>query len=137
MAPGGPGVAARCVGTLQAIIGHAKHEGLLKVHPTFGAKRLAGKKKTRRLSIAEIQLIGKAIAYAAANGENPIAIGMLRGLLLTGYRRQAAQAEIVGNPHFFPSTVGDGPCTTVSDCLQRVCGLAGIAGATPHTLRVS
>lgn len=174
MATGGPGVAGRCVGTLQAIIGHAKHKGLIEVHPTLGAKKLAGKKKTRRLSITEITMMGKAIAYAEANGENPIALGVLRGLLLTGYRRQEAQAmqrtwlhadqgyvafpdtkggaqvraigpaairvlavqvEIVGNPHFFPSAVGDGPFTAVSDCLKRVCGLAGITGVTPHTLR--
>ena len=173
-ATGGPGVAGRCVGTLQAIIGHAKHKGLLEVHPTQGAKKLAGKKKTRRLSVAEIVMMGKAITYAEANGENPIALGVLRGLLLTGYRRQEAQAmqrtwlhadrgyvvfpdtkggaqvraigpaairildaqvEIVGNPHFFPSAVGDGPFTAVSDCLKRVCGLAGITGVTPHTLR--
>lgn len=174
MATGGPGVAGRCVGTLQAIIGHAKHKGLLEVHPTLGARKLAGKKKTRRLSVAEITMMGKAIAYAEANGENPIALGVLRALLLTGYRRQEAQAmqrtwlhadqgyvafpdtkggaqvraigpaavrvlevqvEIAGNPHFFPSAVGDGPFTAVSDCLKRVCGLAGITGVTPHTLR--
>lgn len=173
-ATGGPGVAGRCVGTLQAIIGHAKHKGLLEVHPTLGAKKLAGKKKTRRLSIAEITTTGKAIAYAEANGENPIALGVLRTLLLTGYRRQEAQAmqrtwlhadrgyvtfpdtkggaqvraigpaairvleaqaEIVGNPHFFPSAVGNRPFTAVSDCLKRVCRLAGITGVTPHTLR--
>lgn len=119
-------------------------------------------------------MMGKAIAYAEANGENPIALGVLRGLLLTGYRRQEAQAmqrawlhadrgyvvfpdtkggaqvraigpaairileaqvEIVGNSHFFPSAAGDGPFTAVSDCLKRVCGLAGITGVTPHTLR--
>lgn len=91
-ATGGPGVAGRCVGTLQAIISHAKHKGLLEVHPTLGAKKLAGKKKIRRLSVAEITMMGKAIAYAEANGENPIALGVLRGLLLTGYRRQEAQA---------------------------------------------
>ena len=173
-ATGGPGVAGRCVGTLQAIIGHAKHKGLLEVHPTLGAQKLAGKKRTRRLSVAEIMMMGKAIAYAEANGENPIALGVLRGLLLTGYRRQEAQAmqrawlhadrgyvvfpdtkggaqvraigpaairileaqvEIVGNSHFFPSAAGDGPFTAVSDCLKRVCGLAGITGVTPHTLR--
>ena len=154
-ATGGPGVAGRCVGTLQAIIGHAKYKGLLDVHPTLGAKKLAGKKKTRRLSIAEITMMGKAIAYAEANGENPIALGVLRALLLTGYRRQEAQAmqrtwlhadqsyvafpdtkggaqvravgptairvlevqaEIVGNPHSFPSAVGDGRPMRSSDC---------------------
>src|SRR3546814_5580460 len=45
------GVAGRCVGTLQAILGHAKHKGLLETHPTLGAKKLAGKKRTRRLKI--------------------------------------------------------------------------------------
>jgi integrase len=92
MASGGAGVAPRCVGTLQAIIGHAKHKGLLEVHPTQGAKKLASKKRTRRLSVAEIELIGKAIAYAEANGENPVALGVLRILLLTGYRREEGQA---------------------------------------------
>lgn len=174
MATGGPGVAGRCLGTLQAIIGHAKHKGLLEAHPTLGAKKLASKKKTRRLSVAEIEMIGKAIAHAEASGENPVALGVLRTLLLTGYRREEGQAmhrgwlhpeagyvafpdtkggaqiraigpaavrvlenqaEIAGNPHMFPSTVGDGPFTAVSECLRRVCSLAGIIGVTPHTLR--
>src|SRR3546814_3306275 len=66
----------------------AKHKGLLETHPTLGAKKLAGKKRTRRLSAAEIEMLGKAIAYAEAGGENPIALGVLRTLLLTGYRCQ-------------------------------------------------
>lgn len=174
MATGGPGVAGRCVGTLQAIIGHAKHKGLLETHPTEGVRKLASKKKTRRLSIAEIEMLGKAIAYAEAIGENPVALGVLRTLLLTGYRRQEGQAmcrswlhaersyvafpdtkggaqiraigpaairvledqtEIANNPHLFPSAVGNGPYTAVSECLRRVCSLAGIKGVTPHTLR--
>lgn len=173
-ASGGAGVAGRCVGTIQAIIGHAKHKGLLEVHPTQGAKKLAGKKKSRRLSVAEIEVIGKAISFAEASGENPVALGVLRTLLLTGYRRQEAQAmhrdwvngergyvafpdtkggaqvraigqaairtletqaEIAGNPHMFPSAVSGGAFTAVSDCLKRVCSLAGLKGVTPHTLR--
>src|SRR3546814_11309218 len=46
-----------------------------------------------------------------------------------------SQAEIVGNPHVFPSEAGSGPYTAVSSCLDRVCKLAGISGVTPHTLR--
>ncbi|KQZ74343.1 integrase [Sphingopyxis sp. Root214] len=173
-ATGGPGVAGRCVGTLQAILGHAKHKGLLETHPTLGAKKLAGKKRTRRLSSAEIEMLGKAMAYAEASGENPVALGVLRTLLLTGYRRQEAQAmhrswlhadrgyvafpdtkggaqiraigpaairvleghtEIADNLHLFPSAVGNGPYTAVSDCLKRACALAGVKGVTPHTLR--
>jgi len=95
MATGGAGVAARCVGTLQAIIGHAKHKGLLDAHPTQGAKKLAGNKKTRRLSAAEIVMMGKAMAYAERNGENPVALGVLRTLLLTGYRREEGHAFVL------------------------------------------
>jgi len=173
-ASGGAGVAGRCVGTLQAIIGHAKHKGLLSEHPTKGAKKLTGNKKNRRLSVAEIEALGTAIAYAERNGENPTALGVLRLLLLTGYRREEAQAmrrawvhpkggyvafpdtkgdaqvraigpaairivdaqpTVAGNPHVFPSDITDGPFTAVSSCLDRVCTLAGISGATPHTLR--
>lgn len=173
-ATGGAGVAARSVGTLQAILGHAKHKGLIADHPTVGARKLAGKKKSRRLSTSEIELLGKAMAYARARGENATGLAVLQLLILTGYRREegqalqrawvnsaggfvafpdtkgdaqlraigpqalkviAAQPEIVGNAYVFPSTVGGGPFTAVSACLQRVCSLAGINGVTPHTLR--
>lgn len=173
-ASGGPAVAARTVGTLQAILGHAKHKGLITEHPTRGAKKLTGKKKTRRLSIIEIENLGKAMAYAEAQAENPTGLAIIKTLILTGYRREEAQAMhrswinsigtfvafpdtkggtqvraigtaavkilsaqpvISGNPHVFPSTLGEGPFTAVSDCLQRVCRMAGISGVTPHTLR--
>src|SRR3546814_5912005 len=91
-ATGGAGVASRCLGTIQAIIGHAKHKGLLANHPTQGAKKLASKKRTRRLSVAEIEMLGKAIAYAEKNHETPVALGVLQTLLLTGYPREKAQA---------------------------------------------
>ena len=173
-ATGGAGVAARSVGTLQAILGHAKHKGLIADHPTVGARKLAGKKKSRRLSISEIELLGKAMAYARAHGENETGLAVLELLILTWYRREEAQAlqrawvnsaggfvafpdtkgdaqlraigpealkvvaaqpEIVGTAYVFPSTVGGGPFTAVSACLQRVCGLVGLASVTPHTLR--
>src|SRR3546814_14041209 len=114
-----PGVAGRCVGTLQAILGHAKHKGLLETHPTLGAKKLAGKKRTRRLSAAEIEMLGKAIAYAEAGGENPIALGVFRTLLLTGYRRQEGQAMHRSWLHsdrgyvMFPDTKGGAPIRAI------------------------
>ena len=89
---GGPGVASRCLGSLQAILGHAKHKGLIAEHPTRGAKKLAINKKTRRLSTAELVAFGKAIAYAERNGENPTALAVVRTLALTGYRREEAQS---------------------------------------------
>ena len=54
--------------------------------------KLATKKKTRRLSIAEIELLGRAIGRAELSSENPVALAIVRTLLLTGYRREEAQA---------------------------------------------
>lgn len=110
---GGGGVASRSVGTLQAILGHAKHKGLLTEHPTKGARKLAIKKRKRRLSVAEIRALGKAIAYAQRNGENETALGVIRTIALTGYRRQEAQAikrvwvNAEGGFVSFPDTKGD------------------------------
>ncbi len=91
-ATGGRGVAARCLTTIQAILGHAKHKGLLAEHPTKGAKKLAGNKRTRRLSVAEIETMGKAMVYAEQQGISPTGIAVIRLLLLTGYRREEGQA---------------------------------------------
>lgn len=173
-ATGGAGVASRCLSTLQAILGHAKHKGLLAEHPTRGARKLAVAKRSRRLSAAEIEMLGKAIAYAEINGENQTALAIIRTLALTGYRREEAQAmkrewiheergfvafpdtksdaqvraiapealkvvtsqpQIAGNPYVFPSMVSNGPYTSVSATLRRVCRMAGIHDVTPHTLR--
>ncbi|TPE64849.1 site-specific integrase [Sandaracinobacter neustonicus] len=89
---GGPGAAARSLATLQAVLGHAKHKGMLADHPTRGAKKLATKRRTRRLSTPEIISLGKALSVAEQNGENPVALAVVRTLLLTGYRREEAQA---------------------------------------------
>lgn len=173
-AAGGPGVASRCLGTLQAILSHAKHKGLLTEHPTKGARKLAVTKKTRHLSVFEIEAFGKAMTYAERNGESSTGLAVIRTLVLTGYRREEAQAmkrawvhaeggfiafpdtkgdaqmraigpealkvvmaqpEVAGNSHVFSSLVTNGPFTAASACFQRVCQLAGIKGATLHTLR--
>jgi len=125
-ATGGAGVASRCLGTLQAIIGHAKHKGLLATHPTQGAKKLASKKRTRRLSVAEIEMLGKAIAYAEQNHENPVALGVLKTLLLTGYRREEAQAmkrawvNVTGGFVSFPDTKGGAQVRAIGPAALKV-----------------
>ncbi|AVA14985.1 phage integrase family protein [Sphingomonas sp. S17] len=138
MATGGAGVAARCVGTLQAIIGHAKHKGLLDAHPTQGAKKLAGKKKTRRLSVAEIVLMGKAMAYAERNGENPVALGVLRTLLLTGYRREEGQAmhrawvNGAGGYVAFPDTKGGAQIRAIGPAAVKAVESQPVIVGNPH-----
>src|SRR3546814_17100110 len=73
-ATGGAGVASRCLGTIQAIIGHAKHKGLLANHPNQGAQKMASQKRTRRLSVAEREMPGKTIAYAETKQTNNMAM---------------------------------------------------------------
>ena len=135
---GGAGVASRCVGTLQAVIGHAKHKGLLAEHPTKGAKKLKSKKRDRRLSVAEIEAIGTAIAYAERNGENPTGLGVVRLLLLTGYRREEAQAmhRIWVHPEggyvAFPDTKGDAQLRALGPAAVRVIEAQPCAIGNPH-----
>lgn len=137
-ASGGPGVAGRCVGTLQAVIGHAKHKGLLVEHPTKGAKKLSSKKKDRRLSVAEIGLLGKAIAYAERSGEDPTALGVVRLLLLTGFRREEAQAmhrawiHPEGGYVAFPDTKGDAQLRAIGPAAIRVIEAQPITLGNPH-----
>lgn len=110
---GGAGAASRCVSTLQSILGHARHLGVLPVHPTRGVRKLADNKRKRRLSSDEIVLLGKAMAAAQSNGESPIGIAIVRTLLLTGFRREEGQAmkrEWVNAQRgyvAFPDTKGD------------------------------
>ncbi|MFG1266182.1 site-specific integrase [Xanthobacter sp. YC-JY1] len=137
-ASGGAGVAGRCVGTLQAIIGHAKHKGLLAEHPTKGAKKLTGNKKNRRLSVAEIEAVGTAIAYAERNGENQTALGVMRLLLLTGYRREEAQAMHRAWVHrdggyvAFPDTKGDAQIRAIGPAAIRVVEAQPVIIGNPH-----
>lgn len=138
MATGGPSAASGSVGTIQAIIGHAKHKGLLAAHPTEGAKKLAGNKKKRRLSVEEIELMGKAMAYAERIGENPVALGVLRTLLLTGYRRQEAQAmhrawvSATGGYVAFPDTKGDAQIRAIGPAAVRVIQAQPMIVGNPH-----
>ena len=132
---GGPGVAGRCVATILAILNHAKHKGLIAVNPATGAKKLATKKRTRRLSITEIQLLGKAMAYAEHHGENATGIAVVRTLLLTGYRREEAQAmerawvNPKGNYVAFPDTKTDGQFRAISlDAIKVIEDQPEIAG---------
>lgn len=91
MASGGPGVAARTVATLQSILGHAVRLDKIDSHPSKGVRRLSGTRKTRRLSVSEIQKLGEAMRHAERNGENPVALFVVRFLLLTGFRLSEGQ----------------------------------------------
>jgi site-specific recombinase XerD len=111
---GGPGVAGRTVSTLQSILGHATRLDRIEAHPSKGARKLAGKKKTRRLSVLEIEKLGQAMCHAARmETESPIALAILRLLLLSGFRISEGQGlerawvSADGGYVGFPDTKGD------------------------------
>ena len=91
IARGGPGVAGRAVATLQAILSHAARLDIIEAHPSKGARRLAGKKKQRRLSVREIKKLGAAMQYAERHGEHTTGLAVVKLLLLTGFRISEGQ----------------------------------------------
>lgn len=91
-AVGGPGAASRTAGMVRTIFGHAKHKRLIPTNPASGMRRLADKKRDRRLSPEELETLGRAIQEASAAGENRTALAAIRFLLLTGFRRMETLA---------------------------------------------
>jgi integrase len=63
-----------------------------KLNPARLVERRSEKKRERYLSAAELARLGEALAAAVQEGVNPVAIGALRLLLLTGARR----GEVLG-----------------------------------------
>ena len=88
---GGEGVAARTVSTLQSLLAHAKRLDVIASNPAVGVRKLAGKKKERRLSVAEIKRLGETMRTAERNGEHQVALAAVRLMLLTGFRISEAQ----------------------------------------------
>jgi integrase len=111
---GGGGVAARTISTLQSLFAHAARLEIIATNPAEGVRKLVGKKKERRLSVAEIKQLGAAMRAAERNGEHPRALAAVRLLLLTGFRISEAQGlqrdwlhADQGYVHF-PDTKSDG-----------------------------
>jgi integrase len=80
---GGRGVAARTVGMLAAIMAHAR----IPNNPARGVRRYADGKNKRFLTVEEIKTLGKAMMEAEAEGKSRTGIAAVKGLLLTGCRR--------------------------------------------------
>jgi integrase len=86
-ATGGAGVAARTVGTLRSLLGHAARWKLIPTNPAMGVRQIASKTRERRLSATEIRRLGSAMRVCAAEGEHPTGLAAIQVLLLTGFRR--------------------------------------------------
>ena len=135
---GGPGVASRAVGTLQSILGHAARLDKLESHPSRGARKLAGKKKRRRLSVAEIKLLGAAMRHAERNGENPVALAIIRFLALTGFRISEGQGlqkpwlNVDAGYVAFPDTKGDAQVRAIGPSAAKIAASQPIRGKSPY-----
>ncbi len=111
---GGSGVAARTVSTLQSLFAHATRLDIIGSNPAEGVRKLSGKKKERRLSLAEIKKLGEAMRIAERNDEHPVALAAVRLMLLTGFRISEAQGLQRDWLHadqsyvHFPDTKSDG-----------------------------
>jgi integrase len=111
---GGKGVAARTISTLQSLFAHAARLEIIAANPAEGVRKLAGKKKYRRLSVAEVKKLGVAMRAAERNGEHPVALAAVRLMLLTGFRISEAQGLQKDWLHadrgyvHFPDTKSDG-----------------------------
>jgi integrase len=64
---------------------------VIAINPAIGVRKLAGNRKERRLSVAEIKRLGEAMRVAETGGERPVALAVIRLLRLTGFRISEAQ----------------------------------------------
>ena len=126
VARGGPGVAGRAVSTLQAILSHAARLDVIERHPSEGARRLAGNKKQRRLSVSEIKKLGAALQYGERNGEHSTGLAVVKLLALTGFRISEGQKMQRAWLHAgegyvtFPDTKGDAQIRAIGPAAARL-----------------
>jgi integrase len=123
---GGSGVAARTVSTFQSLLAHAARLGIVPSNPSDGVRKLAGKKRERRLAIAEVKTLGEAMRVAERNGEHPVALAAVRLMLLTGFRISEVQGlkrdwlhADQGCVHF-PDTKSDGQVRAIGPSAAQI-----------------
>lgn len=123
---GGGGVAARTISTLQSLFAHAARLEVIPSNPAKGVRKLADKKKERRLSVAEIKKLGAAMRAAERIGEHPVGLAAVRLMLLTGFRISEAQGlqrawlhADQGYVHF-PDTKSDGQIRAIGPTAAQI-----------------
>jgi integrase len=84
---GGPGAAAQCVILAAIVLQFAVDRGLRLDNPARGVKKHPIRKMQRFLSEVEMARLGEALAAEEKASGNPVAVGAIRLLALTGMRR--------------------------------------------------
>jgi integrase len=90
VASGGEAVAARTLGMLSTILEHAVRHRLIAHNPAKGARKIAGRRRVLRLSLEQVRSLGEHMREAAQQGENSTGLGVIRFILLSGFRRHEA-----------------------------------------------
>ncbi|GAA5266530.1 hypothetical protein ACOSOMT5_P2958 [Acidiphilium sp. MT5] len=135
---GGGGAAARTVSTLQSLFAHAARFDIIPANPANGVRKLAGKKKERRLSVAEIRKLGEAMRIGELNGEHPVALAAVRFILLTGFRISEAQGLKRDWLHAdqgyvrFPDTKSDGQVRAIGPAAARLAANQPVHKRSPY-----
>jgi hypothetical protein len=75
---------------VRTILEHARRKRLIPENPARGARKLADQKRTVRLSLDQVKVLGKALSEAAAEGDNPTGLTVIRFIILSGFRRHAS-----------------------------------------------
>lgn len=135
---GGAGVAARTVSTLQSLLAHAKLLDVVVANPAVGVRKLSGKKKDRRLSVAEIKKLGTAMCAADGGGERSVALTAVRLMLLTGFRISEVQGlqrdwlhADQGYIHF-PDTKSDGQVRAIGPSAVQLVASQPVRNDCPY-----
>ena len=84
---GGAGAATRGIRDLSAVYAFAMRQEWVTANPCAPVKKPADKRRTRFLSLEEVQSLGRALDALAEEGASPKAIAIMRLWALTGCRR--------------------------------------------------
>ena len=124
--------------TLQSLLAHAKLLNVIASNPAVGVRKLSGNKKERRLSVAEIQTLRRSDASRRAGVERPVALAIVRLLILTGFRISEAQGlqrhwlHSDGGFVHFPDTKSDGQVRAIGPSAVRLAASQPIRKRCPY-----
>jgi len=135
---GGPGVAARTLTTLQSLLSHAKRMDVVADNPSVGVRKIASKKRDRRLSAGEITKLGLAMRNSGQWAESPTALAAVRLMILTGFRISEAQelqrAWVNTEKRFvqFPDTKSGAQVRAIGPSAAALIAEQGSSGTSPY-----
>lgn len=84
---GGPITANRALGLFGAIMTFAVNRGLRADNPVHGLRKFRENRRDRFLSQEELTRLGDALVKVESEGGNPVALAVIRALILTGCRK--------------------------------------------------